>query len=123
VLVGRFTGCPHDLRSWRVNSGMDREVSFPQTYIPREQAQSGLTDMRQLEATIDVSNRLNSGRAASTIIRAAASRTVENSARKICGNLSCTSMHFQALGCNGRLLIMPGSRVRFPPFPPILSMT
>jgi hypothetical protein len=47
-------------------------------------------------------------------------------ARGICGNLSCTSMHFQALSCNGRLpkvensdtwlrqsaLIMPGSRVR-----------
>jgi len=41
--------------------------------------------------------------------------------------LSCTSMHFQALSCNGRLpkgckiLIMPGSRVRVPPFPPIKS--
>jgi hypothetical protein len=52
-------------------------------------------------------------------------------AEEICGNLSCTSVHFQALSCNGRLpkgckiryLVstvgthMPGSKVRVPPFP------
>jgi len=29
--------------------------------------------------------------------------TIQVRAREICGNLSCTSMHFQALSCNGRL--------------------
>jgi hypothetical protein len=29
--------------------------------------------------------------------------TIQVRAREICGNLSCTSVHFQALSCNGRL--------------------
>jgi hypothetical protein len=29
--------------------------------------------------------------------------TIHSRAREICGSLSCTSMHFQALSCNDRL--------------------
>src|SRR5438309_6662642 len=39
------------------------------------------------------------GRARSTGLLA----TIHTRAREICGILSCTSMHFQALSCNGRL--------------------
>ena len=38
--------------AWRVNSGPDREVFFPQTHVPGEQAQSDFTDMRELEVMI-----------------------------------------------------------------------
>jgi transposase len=54
---GRFTAgqlrtLQRRLLVWRVTSGPDREVFFPQTHLPGEQAQSDFTDMRQLEVVI-----------------------------------------------------------------------
>ncbi len=54
---GRFTAgqlrtLQRRLLAWRVTSGPDREVFFPQTHLPGEQAQSDFTDMRQLEVVI-----------------------------------------------------------------------
>lgn len=37
---------------WRVTSGPDLEVFFPQTHVPGAQAQSDFTDMRELEVVI-----------------------------------------------------------------------
>ena len=37
---------------WRVKSGPDCEVFFPQTHVPGEQGQSDFTDMRELEVVI-----------------------------------------------------------------------
>lgn len=55
--AGRFsTGQLRTLQrrvlAWRVSSGPDREVFFPQTHVPGEQAQSDFTDMRALEVMI-----------------------------------------------------------------------
>lgn len=54
---GRFT--PGQLRTlqrrlsaWRAQSGLPREVFFPQVHRPGEQAQSDFTDMRELAVTI-----------------------------------------------------------------------
>lgn len=38
--------------AWRVRSGPEREVFFPQTHQPGEQAQSDFTDMRELQVRI-----------------------------------------------------------------------
>ena len=38
--------------AWRVKSGPEREVFFPQTHVPGEQGQSDFTDMRELEVVI-----------------------------------------------------------------------
>ena len=38
--------------AWRVKSGPDCEVFFPQTHVPGEQGQSDFTDMRELEVVI-----------------------------------------------------------------------
>jgi transposase len=37
---------------WRMKSGPDCEVFFPQTHVPGEQGQSDFTDMRELEVVI-----------------------------------------------------------------------
>jgi transposase len=55
--VGRFsTGQLRTLQrrflTWRVKSGPDCEVFFPQTHVPGEQGQSDFTDMRELEVVI-----------------------------------------------------------------------
>jgi hypothetical protein len=38
--------------AWRMKSGPDCEVFFPQTHVPGEQGQSDFTDMRELEVVI-----------------------------------------------------------------------
>jgi len=38
--------------AWRATAGPDREVFFPQTHVPGEQAQSDFTAMRALEVMI-----------------------------------------------------------------------
>jgi hypothetical protein len=38
--------------AWRLKSGADCEVFFPQTHVPGEQGQSDFTDMRELEVVI-----------------------------------------------------------------------
>ena len=62
--------------------------------------------------------------------------TIHSRAREICGILSCTSMHFRHLAATAvcpeveksdtwprqTALIMPGSRVRVPPFPPLCKI-
>jgi transposase len=50
--VGQLRTLQRRLLAWRVTAGPDREVFFPQTHLPGEQAQSDFTDMRQLEVMI-----------------------------------------------------------------------
>lgn len=50
--VGQLRTLQRRLVAWRVTSGPDREVFFPQTHAPGEQAQSDFTDMRRLEVMI-----------------------------------------------------------------------
>ena len=50
--AGQLRTLQRRLLAWRVTSGPDREVFFPQSHIPGEQAQSDFTDMRQLEVMI-----------------------------------------------------------------------
>jgi transposase len=50
--VGQLRTLQRRLLAWRVTSGPDREVFFPQTHSPGEQAQSDFTDMRRLEVMI-----------------------------------------------------------------------
>jgi hypothetical protein len=50
--AGQLRTLQRRLLAWRVTSGPDREVFFPQTHIPGEQAQSDFTDMRELEVVI-----------------------------------------------------------------------
>jgi Integrase core domain len=50
--VGQLRTLQRRLLAWRVTSGPDREVFFPQTHAPGEQAQSDFTDMRRLEVMI-----------------------------------------------------------------------
>ena len=44
--------CSGGFLAWRVKSGPDCEVFFPQTHVPGEQGQSDFTDMRELEVVI-----------------------------------------------------------------------
>jgi hypothetical protein len=50
--AGQLRTLQRRLSAWRATSGPDREVFFPQTHIPGEQAQSDFTDMRKLEVII-----------------------------------------------------------------------
>jgi transposase len=50
--VGQLRTLQRRLLAWRVTAGPDREVFFPQTHAPGEQAQSDFTDMRRLEVMI-----------------------------------------------------------------------
>jgi len=50
--AGQLRTLQRRLSAWRATSGPDREVFFPQTHIPGEQAQSDFTDMRKLEVMI-----------------------------------------------------------------------
>ena len=50
--AGQLRTLQRRLLAWRVTSGPDREVFFPQTHEPGEQAQSDFTDMRRLEVMI-----------------------------------------------------------------------
>jgi transposase len=50
--VGQLRTLQRRLLAWRVTSGPDREVFFPQRHTPGEQAQSDFTDMRRLEVMI-----------------------------------------------------------------------
>ena len=50
--VGQLRTLQRRLLAWRATSGPDREVFFPQTHAPGEQAQSDFTDMRRLEVII-----------------------------------------------------------------------
>ena len=50
--AGQLRTLQRRLLAWRATSGPDREVFFPQTHAPGEQAQSDFTDMRRLEVMI-----------------------------------------------------------------------
>src|SRR4051812_9255623 len=50
--AGQLRTLQRRLSAWRATSGPDREVFFPQTHVPGEQAQSDFTDMRKLEVMI-----------------------------------------------------------------------
>lgn len=50
--AGQLRTLQRRMLAWRATSGPDREVFFPQTHVPGEQAQSDFTDMRTLEAMI-----------------------------------------------------------------------
>jgi transposase len=50
--VGQVRTLQRRLLAWRVTAGPDREVFFPQTHTPGEQAQSDFTDMRRLQVMI-----------------------------------------------------------------------
>jgi transposase len=50
--AGQLRTLQRRLLAWRVTSGPNREVFFPQTHLPGEQAQSDFTDMRGLEVMI-----------------------------------------------------------------------
>jgi transposase len=50
--AGQLRTLQRRVLAWRVTSGPEREVFFPQTHIPGEQAQSDFTDMRQMEVMI-----------------------------------------------------------------------
>jgi transposase len=50
--AGQLRTLQRRLLAWRATSGPDREVFFPQTHAPGEQAQSDFTDMRELEVMI-----------------------------------------------------------------------
>ena len=50
--VGQLRTLQRRFHAWRVRSGPDREVFFPQVHVPGEQAQSDFTDMRELGITI-----------------------------------------------------------------------
>jgi transposase len=50
--AGQLRTLQRRLLGWRAQSGPDRDVFFPQTHSPGEQAQSDFTDMRQLEVMI-----------------------------------------------------------------------
>lgn len=50
--AGQLRTLQRRLLAWRVRSGPDREVFFPQTHQPGEQAQSDFTDMRELRVSI-----------------------------------------------------------------------
>lgn len=50
--AGQLRTLQRRILEWRVTSGPDREVFFPQTHIPGAQAQSDFTDMRELEVVI-----------------------------------------------------------------------
>ena len=55
--AGRFSGgqlrtLQRRFLAWRLKSGPNREVFFPQTHVPGEQGQSDFTDMRELEVVI-----------------------------------------------------------------------
>jgi transposase len=50
--VGQLRTLQRRLLARRARAGPDREVFFPQTHLPGEQAQSDFTDMRQLQVVI-----------------------------------------------------------------------
>ena len=50
--AGQLRTLQRRLLAWRAKSGPDREVFFPQTHSPGEQAQSDFTGMRRLEVMI-----------------------------------------------------------------------
>jgi transposase len=50
--AGQLRTLQRRVLAWRATSGPDREVFFPQTHVPGEQAQSDFTDMRALEVMI-----------------------------------------------------------------------
>ena len=50
--VGTLRTLQRRFNVWRAKSGPDREVYFPQTHVPGEQAQSDFTDMRKLGVRI-----------------------------------------------------------------------
>ena len=50
--AGQLRTLQRRVLEWRVTSGADREVFFPQTHVPGAQAQSDFTDMRELEVVI-----------------------------------------------------------------------
>jgi transposase len=50
--AGQLRTLQRRVLEWRVTSGPDREVFFPQTHVPGAQAQSDFTDMRELEVVI-----------------------------------------------------------------------
>jgi transposase len=50
--VGQLRTLQRRVLAWRRRCGPEREVFFPQTHVPDEQAQSDFTDMRSLEVTI-----------------------------------------------------------------------
>jgi hypothetical protein len=50
--VGQLRTLQRRFQAWRVRSGPEREVFFPQVHVPGEQAQSDFTDMRELGVTI-----------------------------------------------------------------------
>jgi hypothetical protein len=50
--AGQLRTLQRRMLAWRATSGPDREVFFPQTHVPGEQAQSDFTDMRALEVMI-----------------------------------------------------------------------
>lgn len=49
---GQLRTLQRRLVAWRVKSGPDCEVFFPQTHVPGEQGQSDFTDMRELDVHI-----------------------------------------------------------------------
>jgi transposase len=50
--AGQLRTLQRRVLAWRVASGPDREVFFPQTHVPGEQVQSDFTDMRSLAVII-----------------------------------------------------------------------
>jgi len=50
--AGQLRTLQRRLHAWRVKSGPEREVFFPQTHIPGDQSQSDFTDTRQLHVSI-----------------------------------------------------------------------
>jgi hypothetical protein len=50
--TGQLRTLQRRLLAWRATAGPDREVFFPQTHVPGEQAQSDFTDMRALQVMI-----------------------------------------------------------------------
>jgi transposase len=50
--TGQLRTLQRRLLAWRVRSGPDREVFFPQRHVPGEQGQSDFTDMRDIQVMI-----------------------------------------------------------------------
>jgi hypothetical protein len=72
--VGQLRTLQRRMLAWRAKCGPDREVFFPQTHVPGEQAQSDFTDMRALEVMI--AGQLFP---LSTVIQLSSSAVIENS--------------------------------------------
>src|ERR1700733_539089 len=94
----------HNLgRFWAEIGHLRQRVALGNDAVnPRSIEVRSLTNVRQALVYLTAATALQQrkqGRARSASLLA----TIHSRAREICGILSCTSMHFQALSCNGRL--------------------